>query len=413
MPAYKHPDSQSWKSSGVSLATRFFLILSLAICITGCGQKSQQPVGMEAPEVDLVSVIQKDVPIYSEWVGTTDGLVNAKIRAQVSGYLQKQNYKEGNVVKKGDLLFEIDPRPFKAALDQAEGQLSQAKARLGKTELDVKRYTPLAKEGAISKQELDDAIQANLGAKAAVHSAQAAVEQAQLNLSFTRLTSPIDGIAGSATAQIGDLVGPQTSELTTVSTTDPIKVYFPISEREYLSFSERMSKAERSEMSREAILDLILADASVYPRKGTLSFADRQVDVKTGTIRVAALFPNPGNILRPGQFARIRALVENREKALLVPQRSVSELQGSYQLAVVGSDNKVQIRPIKAGGRFENLWIVNEGLKPGERVITEGIQKVREGQVVKPKLAEVQSSTVPVSAPAHGEKPAQKQTGKE
>ncbi len=404
MLADKQSCSRSWQFFRMHRVIGFLLIL-LMLCGVGCGQKAQESIGMEAPEVDLAYVIQKDVPIYTEWVGTTEGLVNAKIRAQVSGYLLKQIYKEGALVKKGDLLFEIDPRPFKAALDQADGQLAQARARLGKTELDVKRYTPLAKEGAISKQELDDAVQANLAAKAAVYSAQAAVEQAKLNLGFTRITSPIGGIAGAANAQIGDLVGPQTVELTTVSTIDPIKVYFPISEREYLSVAERISTAEDDHgISREATLDLILANESVYPHKGTLSYADRQVDVKTGTIRIAALFPNSGNILRPGQFARVRAHTETRKNALLVPQRSVSELQGSYQLAVVGSDNKVQIRPIKTGGRIDSLWIVNEGLKPGERVIVEGIQKVKEGQVVKLKQAEVQSHAVPMSSPAQGEK---------
>ena len=364
---------------------------------------------METPEVEFTNVIQRDVPIYSEWVGTTEGLVNAKIRAQVSGYLMKQNYKEGALVKKGELLFEIDPRPFKAALDEADGQLAQARARLGKTELDVKRYTPLAKEGAISKQELDDAIQANLAAKGSVRSAEAAVERAKLNLGFTRITSPIDGIAGSANAQIGDLVGPQTSELTTVSTVDPVKVYFTISESEYLQFAERINLSEiASDKPREAILDLILANGSVYPYKGKLSYADRQVDVKTGTIRIAGLFPNPSNTLRPGQFARVRALTETRKGALLVPQRAVNELQGSYQLAVVDSDNKVQIRPIKTGGRIDSLWIVNEGLKPGERVIVEGLQKVREGQVVKPIPVEVPTEATLGPSATPGEKPAQK-----
>ncbi len=393
-------------------ALGFLLILLIAAFASGCEQKKEAPAAVEAPEVDFANVIQKDVPIYSEWVGTTDGLVNAKIRAQVSGYLLKQNYTEGNAVKKGDLLFEIDSRPFKAALDQANGQLAQAKARLGKTELDVRRYTPLAKEGAISKQELDDAIQANLATNAAVHSAEAQVEQARLNLSFTKITSPIDGIAGAANAQIGDLVGPQqANELTTVSTIDPIKVYFAISEREYLSFAEKINKAEAR--TREAILDLILANESVYPHKGRLSYADRQVDVKTGTIRIAALFPNPGNLLRPGQFARVRAHLETRENAMLVPQRSVTELQGSYQLAVVGSDNKVQIRPIKTGGRIDNLWIINDGLKPGERVIVEGIQKVRDGQVVRPKSATQLPSSPISSATPEGKTPQKPTTGKE
>ena len=415
MQANKQPGSLPSRFSTVHPFLGLILIILLAFCVSGCGEKKQGPVGVEVPEVDLANVIQKDVPIYSEWVGTTDGLVNAKIRAQISGYLLKQNYREGSLLKKGDLLFEIDPRPFKAALDQADGLLDQAKARLGKTELDVKRYTPLAKEGAVSKQELDDAIQANLAAKASVHSAQAAVEQARLNLGFTKITSPIDGIAGAANAQIGDLVGPQSNDLTTVSTTDPIKVYFSLSEREYLNFAEKINASDLPDATeREANLDMILANDSVYPFKGKLSYADRQVDVKTGTIRVAALFPNTRNILRPGQFARIRGLIETRENALLVPQRSVTELQGSFQLAVVGSDNKVQIRPIKTGGRIDNLWIINEGVKPGERVIVEGIQKVAEGQVVKPKTVAPGPQSVPVSSSVSEAKPSQKPTaGKE
>jgi membrane fusion protein (multidrug efflux system) len=408
MQVFKQPGSRFRQCSTGHLALGIFLILLLAFCVSGCADKKEEPAAAGAPEVEATNVVEKDVPIYSEWVGTTEGLVNAKIRAQVSGYLMKQNYREGALVKKGDLLFEIDPRTFKAAFDQADGQLAQAKAKLGKTELDVKRYTPLAKTGAISKQELDDAVQANLAAKASVDSAQATVEQARLSLGFTRITSPINGIAGTANAQIGDLVGPQTSELTTVSTIDPIKVYFSISEQEYLDVAEKINVAEAaSEMTRGAILDLILANGSVYPQKGKLSFADRQVDVKTGTIRIAALFPNNGNLLRPGQFARIRALTQTRKNALLVPQRSVTELQGSYQLAVVGSDNKVQIRPVKVGNRIDSLWVINEGLKSGERVITEGVQKVKEGQVVKVKSEEAPSK-------ASGEQPAQKPTaGKE
>jgi len=409
MQAKKRPGSMLRRIFAGSPALGAILILFLGLCGTGCEQKKQATAAAELPEVELADVVQKDVPIYSEWVGTTDGLVNAKIRAQVAGYLLKQNYREGALIKKGDRLFEIDPRTFKAALDQAEGQLAQAKARLGKTELDVKRYTPLAKEGAISKQELDDAVQANLAAKASVFSAEATVEQAKLNLGFTRITSPIDGIAGAANAQIGDLVGPQTAELTTVSTIDPIKVYFALSEQEYLFFAERINASDvGSESSREATLDLILANEKVYPQKGRLSYADRQVDVKTGTIRIAALFPNAGNLLRPGQFARVRVLTEIRENALLVPQRAVTELQGSYQLAVVGADNKVQMRSVKVGGRVENLWVINEGLKPGERVIVEGIQKVREGQVVRLKPAGAPAQPVSTSPAASRETAAKK-----
>ena len=415
MPATKQPGVRPRSSSAGRPALGVFLILLMVLIGSGCEKNKEAPAAVEAPEVVLADVTQKDVPIYSEWVGTMDGMVNAKIRAQVSGYLLKQNYREGSFVKKGDLLFEIDPRTFKNALDQADGQLAQAKARLGKTELDVKRFTPLAKEGAISQEELDDAVQANLAAKASVYSAEAAVEQARLNLSFTRIISPIDGIAGTANAQIGDLVSPQTSELTTVSTIDPIKVYFSVSERYYLAFAEKMNPSQVGvDQSREANLELILANESIYQQKGRVSFADRQVDVKTGTIRVAALFPNAGNILRPGQFARVRALTETRKNALLVPQRAVTEQQGSYQLAVVGGDNKVQIRPIKAGGRIDSLWIIDEGLKPGERVIVEGIQKVRDGQIIKPKTVEAQLQPVAGSSATPGEKTAQKPSaGKE
>jgi membrane fusion protein, multidrug efflux system len=359
------------------------------------------------PEVQVMTVTQKDVPVFSEWVGTTEGLVNAKIRAQVTGYLARQAYKEGAVVKKGDLLFEIDPRTFQAALDQAVAQLAIAKAKLGKTQLDVKRYTPLAKESAISQQELDDAIQANLGAKASVQAAEANVEQARLNLSFTKITSPVDGIAGSANAQIGDLVGPtQTGELTTVSSVDPIKVYFPISEQEYMVLARQAGpNGPKAEVSQKK-LDLVLADGSVYPEKGEFSFAERQVDVKTGTIRIAAVFPNPGNLLRPGQFGRVRAIMDTKKGAIMVPQRAVTELQGSYQVAVVGPDNKVDIRPVKTGERVDNLWVITSGLNAGERVVVEGLQKVKQGMVVSPKAVEVESKPQSAPTPKPEAKPA-------
>jgi membrane fusion protein, multidrug efflux system len=390
----------------------FLVGVSVLAFGAGCEEKKPTPAAAQPPEVEVVQVSQQDVPIYSEWIGTTDGLVNAKIRAQVSGYLLKQTYKEGTPVKKGDLLFEIDPRPFKAALDQAVAQLAIAKARLGKTALDVKRYTPLARESAISQQELDDAVQADLAAKAGVQSAEAAVEQAKLNLDFTRIVSPIDGIAGTAIVQIGDLVGPTTaSELTTVSTVNPIKVNFPISEREYLEAVQgREQTGRKQNTAADMMIELVLADGSVFPQAGKFSFADRQVDVKTGTIRVAALFDNPGDILRPGQFARVRALRETRQNALLIPQRAVTELQGGFQAAVVGPDNKIAIRNVKAGERVGSQWVIDEGLKAGERVVMEGVQKVREGLVVNPKLvaAELQpgpgtsssSATKPASAPA-------------
>jgi membrane fusion protein (multidrug efflux system) len=266
--------------------------------------------------------------------------------------------------------------------------------------MDVKRYRPLAKESAISQQELDDAVQANLAAKAGVQAAEANVEQARLSLSFTRITSPVDGIAGSANAQIGDLVGPsQTGELTTVSTVNPIKVYFPISEQEYMALAREGNKSGAKPEAARQKLDLILADGSVYPYKGEFSFAERQVDVKTGTIRLATLFPNPGNVLRPGQFGRVRAIMDVKKGAIMIPQRAVMELQGSYQIAVVNPDNKVNIRPVKTGERVDNLWVITSGLQPGERVIVEGIQKVKDGILVSPKPVEAESTPQSVSSP--------------
>src|ERR1700681_3560301 len=335
-------------------------------------------------DVEVVQVEQKDVPIFGEWIGTLDGLVNADVRAQVTGYIQRQGYQEGAFVKKGQLLFEIDPRPFQAALDQAEGQLAQAKAMLanaqavqGRTELDVNRYTPLAKEQAASQQDLDNSIQNNMAAKATVatalaqiKSAEAAVETAKINLDFTRLVAPISGIAGQAQLQVGTLVNPSSGPVTSVSTVDPIKVYFTVSESEYLDWNKRFpTETTRLAADKGLRLKLILADGSSYPRDGTFYFADRQVNQSTGSIRIAALFPNPGNILRPGGYGKVRAITRIQGGALLLPQRAVSEVQGSYQVAVLDSENKVSVRNVKVGDRVGNMWIIADGLKPGERVI--------------------------------------------
>ncbi len=330
-------------------------------------------------------MVQKDVPIVREWVGGTDGLVNAKINAQVQGYLIKQNYKEGSLVKKGQILFEIDPRPFQAALEQAKGQLAINEGQLYTAKANLEKIRPLAAVNAVSKKDLDDAIGREASARAAVQAAKAAVRKDEIDLSFTRITSPIDGIAGIAKAQIGDLVGsPGGPELTTVSTVDPIKVFIPLSEQEYMRFI-REAEAKGNSESKGSNLELILADGRVFPHKGKLYFADRQVDERTGTIKVATLFPNPGNLLRPGQFAKVKALIETQEGALLVPQRAVTELQGRYQVAVVSADNKVDLRWVKVGERAGSLWVIDEGLKPGERVIVEGIQKVKAGMPVTPK----------------------------
>ena len=374
------------------------LLSAIVLASLGCA-KSAQPQA-RPPDVAVVKVEQKDVPIWREWIGTLDGLVNAQIKPQVTGYLLRQNYTDGAFVKKGQLLFEIDPRTFQAAVDQAkgqlanaEGQVAQAQANEVKTQQDVTRYTPLAKEQAIAQQDLDNAIQANAAAKAQVEAAKAQVEaakaqvaSARLNLGFTKVVSLIDGIAAIAQAQIGDLVS-TSSLLTMVSTVDPIKVYFPVSEREYLEWMKGGSDPTKGIAGEPQLtLQLILADGSVYPHPGHVSFVDRQVDVKTGTLRVQGLFPNLGNLLRPGQYARVRAITSVKRGALLIPQKAVSELQGSYQVAVLGSDNKIQIRSVIVGERVGTDWIIDQGLKPGERVAAEGIQKVRAGMLVNAKL---------------------------
>jgi RND family efflux transporter MFP subunit len=361
-------------------------VLSFAAILAGCGGKAAAPGGAP-PEVKVLAVVQRDVPIVSEWVATLDGYVNAQIQPQVTGYIIKQNYKEGSQVHNGDVLFEIDPRPFQALLDQAKAQLAQAQAQMGKTQLDVDRDTPLAKERAIAQSQLDNDIQANLAAKAAVQSSEAQVEQAQLNLGFTHVTSLFDGIAGIALIQLGNLVNP-TTVLTSVSQVNPIKAYFPISEQEYLRLAARVNAPQgHDDAPNDApALELILADGTVYPSKGRVLYTDRQVDITTGTIRVVSAFPNPKNFLRPGQFGRVRASTYTRTGALLVPQRAVVELQGTFQVAVVGSDNKVSVRIVKVGERVGNEWIIDSGVKTGEMVIVEGVQKVRDGSSVNPKL---------------------------
>ncbi|MBI1818490.1 MAG: efflux RND transporter periplasmic adaptor subunit [Deltaproteobacteria bacterium] len=360
------------------------LFLAIAWCqLCACEQKSEPPAA-PPPEVVVTDVIQKDVPIYQEWVGSADGNINAQIRARVRGYLQSRDYAEGSLVRTGDLLFAIDPRPYQAALDQAKGELGRADAALTKTQQDVARYTPLAAEGAISRQELDNAVQANRANKATVDAARANVEKAQLDVDWTQLKSPIDGIAGISVASVGDLIS-ESSVLTTVSQVDPIKVSFNISEQEYLRLADRIQLDKPNH--QEATLELILADGNVHAHGGTASAANRQVDVKTGTMTIVSVFPNPGNRLRPGQYAKVRAVIESRPGALLVPQRAVQEIQGTYQVAVVGADNKVAMRTVKPGPRVGNLWVIDDGLKSGERIVSEGLQKVRDGVTVSPKPA--------------------------
>jgi len=378
-----HPKIVRW----IRPALPAFLVVAAVLVLAGCESQAGPKAATSPPpppEVLVTEVIQQDVPIYFEWVGTTEGYVNAQIRPRVQGYLQSRDYREGSLIKAGQLMFTIDPREYRAALNQASGDLRRAEANFGKSRLDVTRYTPLAKEGAISQQELDNAIQANQADKASVEAARAAVERAELNLNWTKVTAPIDGIAGISVAQIGDLVTPNTV-LTTVSQVDPIKVYYPISEQEYLHFARRIREVEEGRGEKPRPLELTLADGSVYPERGTFSLADRQVDLRTGTITMQSLFPNPENILRPGQYAKIRVPAETRKGAMLVPQQAVQQLQGSPQVAVVGADNKVDVRAVKVGEQVGNMWIVMQGLKPGERVVVEGVQKVKAGMAVNPK----------------------------
>ncbi len=385
------------KELGVSLPEirALLLVLLAGLLLFGCGK--EQKAQPQAPIVEVAEVTQKDVPVYAEWVGTLDGAVNATIRAQVQGYLIKQNYKEGDFVKKDQVLFEIDPRPYQAAIEEAKGQLAQAEARWQTAKANLARIRPLAEQAAVSKKDLDDAIGAEESTHASVMSAKAALDKAQLNLDWTKVTSLIDGIAGIAKAQIGNLVGPGSiEELTTVSTINPIKCYVSLSEQEYMRAEE-----QRAKRTGKVPLELILSDGTTYPHKGEFAFADRQVDVRTGTIRVATIFANPQNLLRPGMFSRVRAEMGIRKAALVIPQRAVSEVQGRYLVAVVNPENKVAIKPVKVGQWFGQLWVIDEGLQAGEKVVAEGTQKVREGMVVSPKPfgAEAQA------APGAGQKP--------
>lgn len=338
------------------------------ILLTGCKKSA---FTLPPPDVETVEAIRQDAPVSEEWVGRLDGFVNADIRAQVSGYLLSRDYKEGELVKKGDPLFQMDAREYQAALDEAM-------ARFGKTEMDVKRYTPLAADNAISKQELDDAIQANLAAKAQV-------DKARVDLGFTTIAAPIDGMVGFAKAQVGDLLGPGSGVLTTISTVDPIKVYFSPSEQGYLNFLRRYpDETTRREHLQEMRFELILDDGTTYPEQGTWYAIDRQVNPSTGTIQITAVFPNPQSLLRPGQFARVR-LVEVQHDALLVPQQAVIELQGAFQVAVVDADSTAHIRPVKVGERVGSQWIITDGVNPGEHIVVEGTMKVHDGAKVNPK----------------------------
>ena len=399
-------------------------VVTLSLC--GCFQK---PLPPHLTEVTVATPIRQDVPVYSQWIGTTVGFIDAEIHSKVTGYLMAQDYREGSLVKMGDLLFEVDPRPFQAIVDQANAQVNVANAQLTqakadvdaakaeidraeaaqlKTELDVKRYAPLAKDGTVSQQELDDAVQSNLAnlasvaaakgkydrsiaavtaAEAQIGVARSSLHAAQLNLDFTRVKSPVNGIAGIHSANIGDLVGTdQRTLLTTVSQIDPILVQFPISEQEYLKLRDFFLAKDAPLQSS---LELILSDGSVYPIKGKIDIVGREVESTTGTLRIRAIFSNPGNVLRPGQYSRIRAATSVQKDALLVPQRAVQELQGEFELALVGPDNKIAFRTVKAGDRVGSYWVIDRGLNPTDRVVVEGLQDIKTGQTVDPKPAKM------------------------
>ena len=396
------------KLKHVAWASGALVAAILVNVVTRSGAKAsvQAP---SAPVVQVAAVEAKDVPVYGEWIGTLAGQVNADVKAQVTGYLLKRNYEEGAYIRKGQLLFEIDPRPLQAALDQAKGQLDQAQAQLIqdeaqlataeanqlKSQLDFEKYAPLAKVDAVSQQDLDNANQTNLANKAQVkaaeasiasahaqiHASQAAVETAAINLNFTRIASPIDGIAGIAQAQVGDLVSTSSGVLTTVSTVDPIRDYFSVSEQEYLALQKRFSGLAKDHWK----LQLILADGSTYSHEGEFYFADRQVNQNTGAIQLAALFPNPGNVLRPGQYGKVRAVVRTQQNALLIPQAAVTEQQGNYQVAVVDKSGRVAMSSVRVGERAGTMWVIQDGLKPGDQVVVEGQQNLRPGTKVQTK----------------------------
>ena len=356
---------------------------AIALVASGCHEK--QVAEAPPPEVLVAPVEQHDVPIYGEWVGTLDGFINAQIRAKVQGYLQAKPYEEGTLVHAGDVLFQLDPRQYQAALDQAQADLAQSKAILVRSQQNVARYRPLVAKGAVSKKELDDWIQTMEANRATVDAARAAVENAKLNLDWTTVRSPIDGIAGIAQAQIGDLIAPSTL-MTTVSQVDPIKVYAPISEQEYLRFAERNpSASDGTEPHKRPPLQLILADGSTYRYPGKVTAINREVEVQTGSVQVQSVFPNPDNLLRPGGYAKIRAVYDLRKNALVVPQRAVQEVQGNHQVVVVGQDDTAEIRSVQVGPKSGSDWVITKGLEPGDRVVVEGVQKVRDGMKVAPK----------------------------
>jgi membrane fusion protein (multidrug efflux system) len=357
-----------------------------AFVLSDCSRKPVQ-VAPNAPEVLVATVQPRDVPRVLERVATLDGFINANINAQVQGYIVSRDYQEGSLVKKGDPLFQIDPRPFEAALGQAKGTLGKDQANWTKADADEKRAIDLFKKKVISDQERDTAIAAAESIKANVEADEAAVKTADLNLGYTKITAPIDGLAGFANNQVGDLVGPaSTTPLTTVSQIDPIKAIVTVGEGAFTDFFARYPDAEkRQALLNQIDFELILGSGTVYPRKGKFYALDRNLDPKTGSIRYYVTFPNPDATLRPGQFGKVRFVPDSVHNALVVPQEAVAELQGNFQVAVVDQNNKVDIRPVKMGERIGALWQVTEGLNAGDRVVVQGVQKARQGATVQVK----------------------------
>jgi membrane fusion protein (multidrug efflux system) len=394
-------------SAGLPSAAALLLLAGLAL-IAGCSKSATGgPPHYPPPDVTTAQVEQKDVPIFGDWVANLDGYTNAQIQPQVTGYLIRQNYKEGSQVRTGQILYEIDPRPFQAALDQAKGQLAQAKAQLLLAQINTKRDTPLAEARAIARSQLDNDLQTQAASEATVQAQQAAVETSQLNLGWTKVRSLLDGIAGIATTQVGSLVT-QSTVLTTVSQVQPIKVYFAISEQEYLALSEKARERGAADLLHSASrvpIELTLSNGALYPSKGYIVFVDRQVNTSTGTIRVAAAFPNPQSLLRPGQYGKVRAQTSIEHGALLVPQRAVTELQGSYQVAVVNPDNKVHIQPVEVGPQMNEGWVITSGLKPGEQVVIEGNGKLADGMPVHPHPAQANANQPDAGQGNSGSKP--------
>jgi RND family efflux transporter MFP subunit len=389
MVVYPKSNRKTIVSNFAPLVASAVMLIIAGALLTGCGSKtvSAKSAAPGPMPVTVVKAERSDVPLTGEWVGTLDGYVNAQIQPQANGYLVRQSYREGAQVKKGQVLFEIDPRPFEAALHQAEGQLGQAKAQLALAMINVNRDTPLAEARAIARSQLDNEIQQKAQAQAAVETAQAAVDTAQLNLSFTEVRSLITGVAGQATTQVGNLVSTQ-SVLTSVSQLDPIKVYFSISDGEYLALVQRERNGTRDLLqgSSRIPLTLTLANGEVYPYKGHIEFVDRQLNAQTGAIRIAAAFPNPGNVLRPGQFARVRAETEVRHDAVLVPQVAVSEFQGQEHVYTVAANHTVHVNNVTLGPQYGNRWVIDSGLAGGSLVITDNLQKLREGAPVNPQI---------------------------